>query len=133
MNLKILRDNCGNPYMARLEIARLFNWSLKLHIILRSDTDKELHDHPWDFWSLVICGKYYEFCENNKIVERKTRSLEFRPADWKHRVVLDTDARGYEKPCATLVLTSPVKREWGFWRLDKFIPWRQFDSQNRCD
>jgi hypothetical protein len=34
--------------------------SLFVHYIARSDEDKHMHDHPWDFWSLILSGGYYE-------------------------------------------------------------------------
>jgi hypothetical protein len=133
MNLKILYDNCNRPFLARLNLITLFGWSLKLHVFIRSDADKELHDHPWSFWTLVLAGGYHEVTESG-IITRKPGSLAYRPANWKHRVALRVLGFNQgEFPCATLVLTSPVKRELGFWREGKFIPWREFVSRSRCD
>jgi hypothetical protein len=33
---------------------------VKLHHILRSDDDRDLHDHPWSFLSIVLKGGYWE-------------------------------------------------------------------------
>lgn len=127
MKVKVFHDNCRVPFLVRLELIRAFGWSLKLHVFLRSDHDEELHDHPWSFWSIILAGGYDEITEKGTIT-RKAGSFSYRPARWRHRVMLKDN-----KPCATLILTSPVKREWGFWRRGKFIPWQQFDSRHQCD
>ena len=118
MKVGAIVNHCGDPYLVRLELFSLLGWSLKLHVFLRSDEDEELHDHPWSFWTLVLAGEYREQCQD-AMNNRKAGSLAYRPANWKHRVLI-------EQPCATLILTSPKKREWGFWRDGRFIPWRRF-------
>src|SRR5687767_11882279 len=49
----------GDPYLYRWTFFDLGFCSLKLHKIVRDDYD-DLHDHPWDFWSLILAGGYYE-------------------------------------------------------------------------
>jgi hypothetical protein len=56
---QIIRNDDGDVYMVR----RAFNTPLggvKLHHILRSDDDRDLHDHPWSFLSIVLKGGYWE-------------------------------------------------------------------------
>lgn len=130
MNLKVIYDTCASPFLVRLELLRLFGWSLKLHVFLRSDQDEELHDHPWAFWSLIIAGGYWEQTET-RLIQRRCGSLAYRPATHKHRVILANDKWG-PVPCATIVLTRPGDREWGFWKGGKFIPWKEFVSKRDC-
>lgn len=136
MKLKILSDYCGRPFLARLTILTLFGCSLKLHIFIRSDADAELHDHPWGFWTFVLCGGYHEVTPDG-VITRKPWNLSYRPAKWRHRVALRIKDLGHgrteEIHCATLLLTTPVKRDWGFWRDGKFIPWREFRSNHDCE
>ena len=132
MKVKVLYDHCHTPYLARLNLLTLFGWRLKLHIFIRSDMDEELHDHPWDFWSWVIAGEYGELTPEG-LTLRKTWSLVFRRATWKHRVLLGTNGNGKPSPCATLILMKPVSREWGFWKDNQFIPWREFHSSRKCE
>jgi hypothetical protein len=158
MKLKVLSNHCGDPYLVRFELFELLGWSLKLHVFLRGDEDEELHDHPWSFWTLVICGGYWEEVPieeahrsrgfhligpsepitkagpglRSALILRRSGSLSFRPAQWKHAVRLDPG-----RACATLVLTSPKSRDWGFWSpltelgAWSFTPWRKFvDDRN---
>lgn len=48
-------DNHGNP-----QPRRPFGYSFYLHCFLRSDDDRALHDHPWNFVSLLLFGGYKE-------------------------------------------------------------------------
>jgi len=60
MKLFVIRNSCGDPYLIRWSFFDLWGYSLKLHIILRSDDDRALHDHPWSFWTLMLSGGYFE-------------------------------------------------------------------------
>jgi hypothetical protein len=47
------------PYLIRWAINTPFG-GVKLHHILRSDEDRDCHDHPWSFLSIVLRGGYWE-------------------------------------------------------------------------
>jgi hypothetical protein len=49
------RDDHGDP-----KPRRPFGLSFYLHCFVRSDDDRALHDHPWDFASLILFGDYNE-------------------------------------------------------------------------
>lgn len=144
MKTKLINDDCGNPFLVRISIFEVLGYALKLHIFLRSDRDRELHDHPWSFWTLVLGGGYREIYEDRdgvvRELQRKPWSLAFRRAEWKHRVELHTEEidlgvsgrHSFFIPSLTLVLVCPKRRMWGFWRGKVFIPWRNFKSDQRC-
>lgn len=48
-------DDHGNP-----QPRRPFGRSFYFHCFLRSDDDRALHDHPWDFTSIILFGSYRE-------------------------------------------------------------------------
>lgn len=98
-----------------------------LHHILRSDADRELHDHPWDFLSLILLGGYREESPVGRLSRKLPGMVLFRRAEHRHRVLLVND-----RPAWTLVFTSGKKRSWGFWRGAAFIPWRAFVAR-KCD
>lgn len=35
-------------------------WSIRIHHILRHDTDRDLHDHPWNARTIILRGWYKE-------------------------------------------------------------------------
>jgi hypothetical protein len=41
-------------------------FGVRLHHILRSDADLELHDHPFSFLSIVLAGGYTEFTPDER-------------------------------------------------------------------
>jgi hypothetical protein len=147
------------PYLLRwYVIPRNRRLNIYVHKFLRDDDDRALHDHPWWFLSVVLRGGYVEHTESadyKLMMQPRTsifdvrspfwrRSVGFRPATWRHRVVLpwagqrDEDGR---VPCWTLIVTGRKTRLWGFWcptysgprpfgrrTGERFIPWDQFGS-----
>lgn len=115
-------------------------WAARLHHIATPDHDRELHDHPWDFYSLVLRGGYIERrpkyptenwfnWEHNEIgIEtwRLPGSLAFRRHTDRHRithVLPDT---------WTLVITSPKRHEWGFYtEKNGKVHWKDYESVHR--
>lgn len=159
----------GSPYLLRwYVIPRNPLLNIYVHKFLRSDDDRALHDHPWWFVSLVLRGGYVEVHEadhgktmalcRTSILDWgspfRSRMVAFRPATWRHRVVLPHELRQVqyadgtwsretqmvEKPCWTLIVTGPKVREWGFWCKDtvpatfrslgmpteRFVHWRDW-------
>jgi hypothetical protein len=106
-----------------------------LHHILRSDADRELHDHPWNFLAVMLWRGYVEETEHPKCtakppctqLRRKWPGMAlFRRAEHRHRVLL------VNGPAWSLVFTSSKRRSWGFWRAGAFIPWRSFVAR-KCE
>lgn len=111
---KLGREEC--PYMERWIIEfKLF--SLRLHHWLYSDDQRNYHDHPWWFITLVLKGSYIDISPKNQdlITEERVEELmsvgkiRYRPSKWKHTVKVS------EGGCWTLLLTGPEVRDWGFW------------------
>lgn len=105
----------GDPYMARYKLFRTPWFKVYLHHIFRSDEDLELHDHPWNFVSIVLWNGYWEVCSMSEfpgtpdwpkrigagsIVRHRARDA--------HRLVL-------ERPAWTLVFVTGKERVWGFY------------------
>lgn len=97
-----------------------------LHRFIGSD-EPTIHDHPWDFLTIILGGRYFEEVPDAPGRWRTPGNIGFRRATHRHRVVLARDGRESEKPCTTLVVTGPWLRPWGFWcEPERFIPWREF-------
>lgn len=112
------------PYMLRWYLIprnRLLN--IYLHKFLRDDDDRALHDHPWNFLSIMLWGSYLEIRPNGEGLRSRSRgwlSMAYRRATDRHRVILDNG------PCWTVVITGPRIRDWGFHCPQGFVPWRDF-------
>lgn len=122
-----------NPYLLRWYLIpknRFLN--LYLHVFLRSDDDRALHDHPWCNLSLLLRGEYTEHTIQQGGIHRRVIR---RAGDWKlrsassaHRIELHSGS------CMTLFLTGPKTRDWGFHCPETgWVPWQQFTAQGGTD
>jgi hypothetical protein len=111
-----------NPYMLRWHIIPRNKFlCIYLHKFLRDDDDRALHDHPWNFVSVMLKGSYDEYTPEG-VISRSAPSVAYRKADHQHRVELRS------KACWTLVFRGSVIREWGFWCPQGFVHWKVFTA-----
>lgn len=113
-----------HPYMLRWYVIprnRVFN--VYRHVILRSDDDRALHDHPW--WSLSVClyGGMVELLSDDMRHRRRITAghIQLRSAKAAHRLVICPG-----EICETLFITGPKIREWGFHCPRGWRHWREF-------
>lgn len=109
-------------YMKRWRFGRRDTPGFHVHHIKRSDGDREFHDHPCWFFSIVLKGAYLEIRPNAEPTYRGAGSVAFRSSVDLHRVVLVDEEEG----CWTVFIRGPKKRKWGFVRCDPFVPWTAF-------
>jgi len=108
-----------------------------LHHILRSDDDRDPHDHPWDYFTLILSNGYYEnvwYPRSHKGHMRDFRvgSWAKYPAEHVHKLTLIR-----EQPTWTLVVAGPTRRKWGFWifgpnhtlRSDRWVDHVEYGAQ----
>jgi hypothetical protein len=130
-------EDSGDAYLVRYFIFKRDSKTTKrphlfIHHILKSDPDREHHDHPWDFFSLILKTGYWEETPDTStfVSGGKTRkwyrpgSFLRRPAEWTHRLFL-------EKPAWTLVYTRKKRRDWGFHGANGWIFWERF-IEHKC-
>jgi len=118
-----------DPYLLRWHIIPrnpLFN--IYLHLFLRSDDDRALHDHPWPNCSVLLKGSYTEHTiEAGGIHRRKilrAGAVRFR---WSGRLAHRIELHYGSPQCWTLFITGPRYREWGFHCPEQgWIHWRKF-------
>lgn len=119
LGFRLYADHIGD-YMRRWILQTPWG-SLRLHKILRSDDDRHLHDHPWDFASLVLGPGYVELgpCRHGPAFSSNHRcrfyprvfsrwGVNRKRAENAHAVVLPWG------PVWTLVWTGRERRAWGF-------------------
>jgi hypothetical protein len=111
----------NNPLMFRYIIFRTKWIGFFVHKFLRDDHDRALHDHPWSFISIILKGGYYEVTEE-KISWKGPGSILYRPAAWRHRVVLLDGI-----PSWSFIIRLKRTRDWGFWPDGKWCLWRKYN------
>ena len=114
-----------DPYLLRwwlLPRNPLFN--VYVHLFLRSDDDRALHDHPWAFnISHLLYGHYLEHTKEGTFL-RRAGCWKFRLGGAPHRIEL-TNTQVW-----TLFITGPRVRSWGFLCPQGWIHWRDFTSRD---
>ena len=115
----------GNPYLIRYTLFKCKWFTIKIHKALMSDP-ADLHDHPWDYISLILWGGYYEATEevypmydpfeckqcNVALPTQKwygPLSLLIRKGNIPHKLILPKDSFSI-----SLIITSSKWRDWGF-------------------
>jgi len=116
-----------NTYIERLDLIRTPWFEVKLHFMQGPDPERDPHDHPWPFLSLVLRGSYTEhrhlgFGHNTHAsLEYTHRWYNWMPQPTQaHRIV------AVEPGTVTLVLTGGRSREWGFHTRDGWVPWHEY-------
>jgi len=122
---RIITDNEGDEYMHRYylihkEKLNAFEevkpWpNIYIHRILKSDPDRDPHDHPWNYCTIILTGGYYEWVptkvpSGRTIEKRKWRrpgTILWRRANSFHRLELI-------QPVTTIFIHGRRFREWGF-------------------
>jgi hypothetical protein len=108
----------GAPYMERYWLHRGRGFEVRLHHLLTDDA-RDLHDHPWDFVSLLLTGGYRETTVDGT-VEHWAPIIVPRPARRLHRLEL------LAGPMWTYVVTGPISRTWGFATEHGWVNWRTY-------
>lgn len=116
-------------YLARLNVISTPWFGIKIHWINRPDQDRDLHDHPWWFLSLVLWGSYDEvtpavFEKDGEWFEtQKTRRIRWfnvKRAPQAHRI------SRVSRHVVTLVINGPKTRDWGFYTVDGWVRWDHY-------
>jgi len=129
-----IRDPDGTLYLRRWRILQTPWFAIYLHKIATPDKDRDLHDHPWSFASLVLLGGYDELLHEHPAddaidgyrpmgghVRRGWLSIAFRRATDAHRIT-----RLHRTPTWTLVLTGARRRSWGFYTAHGYVDWKTY-------
>lgn len=119
----LLAEEIGPPAcpMMRRWVLQTPLGGLRLHHFLRGDGDRNPHDHPFGFVTLVLRGSYVDVSDEGRD-KLRVGSVRCRPAHHAHRV--ETDG------CWTLVLCSAMRRRWGFLTERGWVPWREYHALN---
>ena len=115
-------DDPTQTYLSRLRIVQTPWCALYLHRMDGPDSRPTLHDHPWNFVSLILRGGYVE----RRLDPTTMRVTERHRVRWVNRVRTH-DAHAITTllrvPTWTLLLVGPRRRTWGYWEPR---PGRQF-------
>jgi len=118
----IMDDKSNTPYLLRYYLLwrnrpSWFPFNIFVNKYVISDSC-ELHDHPWDFFTVILRGGHWEHVfvdNNNKETLRVWRTAGYYQlvhAECARRIELDETAG----PCWTLCIPFCRWRPWGYYR-----------------
>jgi hypothetical protein len=122
----------ADPYLIRWRLFECPWFRIYFHRILKSDGDRDLHDHPYNFVSLIVKGYYWEKTQipNPKFTHGMTRygwlSINRKKAHESHQIVLERDYLGFPITAWTLMFAGRRLRTWGFHTEEGFIPYDDY-------
>lgn len=108
------RREIGSQYMTRWILFQSSWGGIYLHRFHGSDPEPCLHDHPWNFVTLILKSGYWEtskvrFARKTSIQFLKPWHLYRRPAEFRHKVTVQHGTVPW-----SLVFVGPRIRTWGF-------------------
>ena len=111
----------GTPYMERFHYRYELDGSARLHHLLTDDPE-HMHDHPWNYATVLLTGAYREHTPDGW-TDHHAPVLLTRQAEHVHRLEL------LAGPMWTYIVTGPVRRRWGYWTDDGWMPWCQYQAE----
>lgn len=129
MSPMTLRDAEGNVYLERLRILDTPLFGVYIHHITAEDPDRDLHNHPWPFLSIVLSGHYIEEITREphadvwktELEAHKRGSIHKFSLAWAHRI------RSVDDGTWTLIIRGRRRPNWGFFIAPgHLVPWRVY-------
>ena len=105
------------PYLERWYIVRTKRFGLYIHRFWASDEDG-VHDHPWNNFSWVLSGGYWEHLPDGQRLWRAPGYKKMRSAEEFHRLEIPENGAG---STWTLFGRFKRRRKWGFWDKDGWV------------
>jgi hypothetical protein len=120
----------GSPMLQRIRLIQTPWFGVYIHFIYREDRDRDVHDHPWPFATLVLRGGYDEEIvpfphidlDLHRRAERWNRwSFHRFPVERAHKIT------SVKPRTTTLVFVGkPTGREWRFWTPAGPVQWDHY-------
>lgn len=125
----------GPTYLIRWVLLRLWGGrAVYLHKFIDDDWARDPHDHPKDFLSIGLKGRYVEEIYDIDADGRSWMTESHWSAPWIRRFRADHihRIRVPGDPAWTLVYVGPLQRSWGFFpRGGGWVHWYEYIRERR--
>jgi hypothetical protein len=124
------------PELATAETALLKRWriiqtprfAVFLHKHFKPDPSRDLHDHPYNFWTWILKGDYSEDRDRGRVIVWRRGSLHFMKAEWPHSI------RALSRvPTWSLLFVGRRRRIWGFYTDNGWVPYKEYEFLNQLE
>lgn len=96
--------------------------AIRLHHIARPDLDRHVHDHPFDFRTLILSGGYMEQDACGAVRNLVKGHTYHSRAERFHRILV------VKPETLTLFIVGPRRQSWGFMVGDRKVHWLEYLS-----
>lgn len=99
-----------------------FPISIRIHHVCREDSDRHLHDHPWNARTIIIKGGYVEQREGGEVIYLRPAgtTAQLRFGEY-HRITHVQPGGAW-----TIFITGKYRGTWGFLVDDVKVQWRKY-------
>lgn len=105
--VKEIKSKTGDLHFRRWRLLSTPLFNIYIHNIYKADEDIHLHDHPWNYFNLILKGGYYEKTVNNTNLMVPGK-YSFRKCTTLHKIEY------LISPTISLFITGRSKRTWGY-------------------
>lgn len=120
------------PIMWRRTVASGRLGKLLVHRFMPNAADKDCHDHPRDFLTIVLRGGYDDVNPYGFVDRLRAPAIRYRRAEHAHITRVHDDGA-----LTVYIMLGNVRRAWGFFRDGRWYRWkdyeRKFGLNWRCD
>lgn len=111
------------PLMYRWTLADIKIAKLMVHYFLPTARDRDYHDHPRPFVTLVLRGGYDDIQPDGNIDRVRAPAIRIRKAAHAHITMAG------QRGAWTIVVMGRQSRAWGFIRNGSWWPWKLYEER----
>jgi len=122
-------DGLDALYLRRIRIIQTPWFALYLHHIMEEDHDPDPHDHPFNFWSIVLRGGYMETITYDR---PRVSYLGGALGNWKALSFHKMSKHDFHRIVKilpntwTLIFVGRRTKDWGYLVDGRVVQWQQY-------
>ncbi|TXI88520.1 MAG: hypothetical protein E6Q36_05370 [Chryseobacterium sp.] len=124
--VKEIKSKDGVLHFRRWQLLKTPWFVINVHGIYHKDEDQHLHNHPWNFLSIVLWGSYVEQLQGSVFNLRTFLDTAYRKAETYHKIYTLCSKSVY-----TLNFMSAKTKEWGYNVDGKFVGHQEYRKIKR--
>ncbi len=124
--IKEIKSKSGEIHFRRWRIISLPWFSIYIHGIYKADEDEHLHSHPWNIWTMILWGGYFEKLRGGHHRLRKPGHMAYSKTSDFHKI-----SEMYKIPTYTLAIVGRRKLDWGYMVDKKFVDHKTYRKNKR--